>query len=174
MLIDLSDVGRQRAAARQQDPGGAPDRRSILAPDLPMLSSTGAVRAGAVQSAGQCGEICARRLADHDRARGATAAMWSCRCSTRATGIPPRDLERIFDKFYRVHARGPAARGHGPRPRDLPRLRRGDGRHASRRPTAPTAAAPSSRSPAGSADAAAADGDDRMTEAAAPLDPDRR
>ena len=26
----------------------------------------------------------------------------ACRSSTRATAFPPEDLERIFDKFYRV------------------------------------------------------------------------
>ena len=56
-----------------------------------------------------------------------------CRCSTKASGIPPADLERIFDKFYRAQKGRPGPRRHRARARDLPRLRRGHARHHRRR-----------------------------------------
>ena len=61
------------------------------------------------------------------------AARWQrivhLRIMDEGDGIPPADLERIFDKFYRVQAARPQTRRHRPRPCHLPRLRRGDGRH---------------------------------------------
>ncbi len=43
-------------------------------------------------------------------------------------GIAAADLAHLFDKFYRVPRTDRRPRRHRPRPRDLPRLRRGDGR----------------------------------------------
>ena len=44
-------------------------------------------------------------------------------------GIRPSDLERIFDKFYRVHAEDRQARRYRSGTCDLPRFCRGHGRH---------------------------------------------
>ena len=43
-------------------------------------------------------------LASPHRRRGATAARVRLEVIDEGDGIPPDDLERIFDKFYRVHA----------------------------------------------------------------------
>ena len=43
-------------------------------------------------------------------------------------GIPPGDLERVFDKFYRVQAQDRRRAGTGLGSGDLPRLYRGAGR----------------------------------------------
>ncbi len=77
---------------------------------------------------------------DPGRRRGATAAAVAHRrCSTRATASRRADLERIFDKFYRVQAGDRKRAGHRARARHLPRLRRGDGRHDHRRQPRATA-----------------------------------
>ena len=61
-------------------------------------------------------------------------------CATRASGIPPEELPRLFERFHRVeNARGADARGHGHRPRAragaraAPRRRRCGREHARRR-----------------------------------------
>ena len=100
-----------------------------------------AVRAGAVQPAGQCRQIRASRLADHHQGVARQTAGSACRWSMKAQAFRRPDLERVFDKFYRVGVRGSAACRHGARPRHLPRLRRGDARHDHRRATARTAPA---------------------------------
>ena len=63
---------RQRAAARRQDAGGASRRRWTGARPADARLDRGAVRAGAVQPAGQCRQICAGRHAGDDHAHGAT------------------------------------------------------------------------------------------------------
>ena len=74
-----------------------------LAPDLPMLRARSrAVRAGAVQPARQCREICARRDRRSASRAGARASVVCLQVLDEGDGIPPADLERIFDKFYRV------------------------------------------------------------------------
>ena len=55
-------------------------------------------------------------------------------------GIPPERSRAHLRQVLPRPPRRPAARRHRARPRDLPRLRRGDGRHASRQPIAATAA----------------------------------
>ena len=49
--------------------------------------------------------------------------------SDEGEGIRPGDLERIFDKFYRVHAEDRQARRHRSGACDLSRVCRGHGRH---------------------------------------------
>ena len=48
-------------------------------------------------------------------------------------GIPPADLDHVFDKFYRVGGRRPPPRRNRPRTRHLSRLHRGDAWHHNRR-----------------------------------------
>ena len=82
---------------------GASQGQLELAADLPMLrAGRRAVRAGAVQSAGQRGQICARGHHDRDPELAGPRAGRPCRSSTRATAFRPTDLESIFDKFYRA------------------------------------------------------------------------
>ena len=65
-LHDVAEIGRQRAAASDQDPGTAPRRARLRRRSADAAARRGAVRAGAVQSPGQCGEIFARRHHHHD------------------------------------------------------------------------------------------------------------
>ena len=53
-----------------------------------------------------------RRLADHASARAGRRCWSACGSSTKETASRPRDLERIFDKFYRAGRRGPKAGRH--------------------------------------------------------------
>ena len=62
----------------------------------------GAVRAGAVQPPRQRREICAGRHHDLDSQPGATADAVYLQILDEGDGIPPGDLEHIFDKFYRA------------------------------------------------------------------------
>ncbi len=55
-------------------------------------------------------------LDDSRSRRGATATIGRAAGADEGDGIPPADLERIFDKFYRVQRGGPAARRHRARP----------------------------------------------------------
>ena len=93
----------------------------------------GAVRAGAVQSAGQCRQICARRHRDHvARAPGRRRASASM-CWIEGAGLPEEDRERVFDKFYRVRAGDQPTRRHRTGPCHRARLHGSHGRHHHRR-----------------------------------------
>ena len=104
----------------------------------PMPRRSGAVRAGAVQSARQCRPNMpiadtTIRIAGKGRGRCVTIEVLD-----EGPGIPPPDLERVFDKFYAAGQGRQRARRHRARPGHLPRLRRGDGRHDHWPATAPT------------------------------------
>ena len=56
---------RQRVAACQQDPGGASHAGGAATQSADARSGRGTVRAGAVQPAGQCEQVCTGGFADH-------------------------------------------------------------------------------------------------------------
>ena len=97
--------------ARRRCWPAAPGRAGSGAGPADAAAGPGAVRAGAVQSAGQCRQICAGRHRHHlagaaRRRRGAAAG------AGRGRGLPEEDRERMFDKFYRVRAGDQQARRH--------------------------------------------------------------
>ena len=136
---DLAEVvgsALQRAARVLADHHVAdrPRRRPADGRDRP-----GALRAGALQPARQRRQILPRRLdrphrgpPDPDRRRRGPRPRRRRRHPARTR------LERVFDKFHRVAEGRPGARRHRPRPRGLPRLRRGHGwRDRRRQPPRP-------------------------------------
>ena len=127
-LHDLGEIVGSALAAREQDPGAASGRAGARRRSADARARRGAVRAGAVQPAGQRGQICAA---------GTTIRIQSWRDEDavclqvldEGDGIPPGDLEHIFDKFYRAQKGDQVRAGTGLGPCDLARLRRGHARH---------------------------------------------
>ena len=93
---------RQRAAARRQDPGASHGVARARRRPADAGARRGAVRAGAVQSAGQCRQICARRHHDLDQGLRGIGIRSSLQIIDEGDGIPPAELESVFDKFYRA------------------------------------------------------------------------
>ncbi len=84
-------------------------------------------------------------------------------------GIPPVDLERIFDKFYRVGGADRQACRHRPGTRDLSWFHRGDARHDHRKQSHRSIGRHIHHQAAGVRCRRASIGDDRVTTASAPL-----
>ena len=93
---------RQRAAARRQDSGAASCRARARRRAADAGARCGAVRAGAVQSPGQCREILPRGHHHPDRGLARAGARVQLQVLDEGEGIPAADLERIFDKFHRA------------------------------------------------------------------------
>ena len=93
---------RQRAAARRQDPGAAPRRAGARAGPADARARRRPVRAGAVQPPRQRREICAAGTDRSASRAGATSDSVCLQVLDEGDGIPPADLEHIFDKFYRA------------------------------------------------------------------------
>ena len=71
-----------------------------------------------------------RLRAWHDT-RGRSTGLVRLQVIDEGRGLPEDALERIFDKFHRIAGGDRQRAGTGLGPGDLPRLRRGDGRHIS-------------------------------------------
>ena len=119
---------RQRAAARRQDPGASQGRARARRRPADAGARRRAVRAGAVQPAGQRREICAGRHHDLDPGRARSGIRSRCRSSTRATAFRPT-ISKACSTSSTARRRATSPRRHRPGPGDFPRLRRGDGRH---------------------------------------------
>ena len=125
--IELSDAIGSALAAGRQDPGGASHAGGAAARSADARSGRGAVRAGAVQSAGQCEQVCTGRFADHHqgmagrRQRGRAGAG---RGAWHSAGRSGARVRQVLPRRWRRSA----ARRHWAGARDLPRLRRGDAR----------------------------------------------
>ncbi len=74
----------------------------------------------------------APRGLDRDSPRPARRRAVRIEVLDEGFGLPDGDVERVFDKFYRVRKCDHVRAGNRARPRDLPGVRRGDGRHRHR------------------------------------------
>ena len=128
-------AGRLGGRARRASSSALGDRASRCPADLPLLRARLRADASRCCSTSSTTPPSTRRRTRRSRstARRETAACGGRRSATRAAAFQPADLERVFDKFYRVRAARPAGRRHRARPVDLPRHRRGAWRHDPRR-----------------------------------------
>ena len=86
----------------EQDPGRAPGRGRPRRRPADAAARRGPVRAGPVQPARQRRQVCARGLDDPHPGLARPADAICLQVLDEGEGIPPEDLERIFDKFYRA------------------------------------------------------------------------
>ena len=136
---------RQRAAAREQDPGASPGGAGARRRPADAGARCGAVRAGAVQSARQCRQICAA---------GTTIRIQSWRDQETRLSAGPRRGRRHSAGGPRAHLRQVLSRARraircAPAPGSASRSRAASSRPCtarSRRRTAPTGPARSSPS----------------------------
>ena len=120
---------RQRAAARRQDPRASQGVAGARPPICRCWSSMPCC-------SNRCCSTCSttppntRRPAPRFRS-GARAIREtvSLQIMDEGNGIPPAELESVFDKFYRAQKGDHVRPGTGLGPRDLPRFCRGDARH---------------------------------------------
>ena len=101
-LHDIGEIVGSALAARQQDSGAPQGLAGARRRSADAGARRGAVRAGAVQPAGQRREICARRTPRYRSGACGTRIRSPCKSSTKASGIPPAELDSVFDKFYRA------------------------------------------------------------------------
>ena len=131
-LIDLADVDRQRAAPRRQGPARASASKSSCTPDLPMLQLDAVlfeqVLFNLLDNAAKyapAGTEISVRAGAHGRQVACIDVLRRGR--RHSAGRSRADLRQVLSRA----GRRPEARRHGAGPGDLPRLRRGDGRHRS-------------------------------------------
>ena len=99
---DVAETRRHGAAPRREGARRPSGRGGLAARPADAAARPGPVRAGAGQPPRQRRQVRARGLDRDGPGRAGTAAVSASRSSTRATGLPEADVERVFDKFYRV------------------------------------------------------------------------
>ena len=116
---------RRGIGARRQCPSAAPDGSRA---STPICRCCGSTRSCSSRSCSTCSTTPpnTRRTAAAStlRARQDGDAV-AIEIIDEGPGIPPADLERVFDKFYRVQAQDRRRAGTGLGSGDLPRVRRG-------------------------------------------------
>ncbi len=128
--VDLARYHRQRAAARGEGPRSTSGRGRSGCQPADAEARRRAVRAGAIQPPRQRRQIhAARNLRSRLRARREDDAVRIEMRRRRAGHSARRSRTHLRQILPRARRRR-ETRGHRPRPRHLPRLRRSDGRHA--------------------------------------------
>ena len=130
-LVDLSDIVGSALAPRRRRCSADHTFTTDLEPDLPMVKLDPVLFEQVLFNLlDNAAKYAPRRNDDHDlSAARVGVSPSSSRCSMKATAYRRTNLERVFEKFYRVRGGDRQRAGSGSRARDLPRFRRGDGRH---------------------------------------------
>ena len=126
-----------RSGARGKGSRAAPRRARLAAGSADAEARSRAVRAGAVQPSRQCGEIHAGRLRRSRSGVRARTGIVRLAGDRRGRGHPGSRSRTHLRQILSRAGGGPQRAGTA-RPRDLPRLRRSDGRHdRCRKPSRP-------------------------------------